>query len=89
MRRQLARNRVATAGAGVALPGSPLESDLLVIRDFASDIATLGETTKEQAQELELSATMLDRQAKDARAAKRSAERSPGGFLSKVLGKIF
>lgn len=70
LRRQLARNRVATAGAGV-LPstGTPLDTALLNIRDAASDIATLEENTRLAAAEPEL---LSDLQLLQARGARRA-----------------
>jgi hypothetical protein len=66
LRRRLARNRVATAAAGV-LPstGTPLDTELLVIRDAAADIATLEENTRLAAQEPELVSDLQLMQAKD------------------------
>jgi len=89
LREQVARNRVAGAAAGVEAVGSPLEAELLTIKSFAGDIATLGDITREASQDLELQAREQLRQAEDARRAKRRTERSPGGFVGKVLGKIF
>lgn len=92
LRRQLARNRVRTAAAGVDVStGTPLESELLVVRDFAADITTLSEVVRGQVQDLETQAQFQERQAEAFKKAAKKAKKSPGGILGKttILGKIF
>lgn len=95
LREMLARNRVATAGAGVMALGSPLDAELLNIRYAASDIATLEETVLEEAMELEKLAEFQIRAAKDVQAAAGIKQTSAilgtaGGITSTLLmGKLF
>ena len=69
LRQMLARNKVATAAAGVMALGSPLDTELLNIRYAASDIATLEETILEEAMEQEILSEFQLRAAKDVQAA--------------------
>ena len=91
LRRQLARNRVATAAAGVMMVGSPLEAELLNIRDAASSIATLEENVRLKAMGLERLAEFQIRQSKDIKKAGKIEEKSAlisgiGGVVGTVLG---
>lgn len=90
LRRQLARNRVATAAAGVQMVGSPLDAELLNIRDAASSIATLEENIRLEATGLERLAEFQLRQAEDVKKAGK-IEKTGGilGGIGKILGKIF
>ncbi len=85
LRRMLARNRVATAGAGVMLAGSPLDAELLNIRDAASSIATLEETTRLEAKDLE---TLADFQIRQAGAVKSATKTKKKGGLFGTIGKV-
>ncbi len=90
LRRQLARNRVATAAAGV-MPsdGTPLDTELLVIRDAAGDIATLEENIRLQSQELELLAQFQLQTATDVRRAGVVTRRSIAlQGIGNVLGQL-
>lgn len=69
LRRNLARNRVATAVAGFQMTGSPLEAQLMVIRDHAADISETGRTAEIEARQLETEAVLSEKQAKAARRA--------------------
>lgn len=97
LRERLARNRVATAAAGVMALGSPLDAELLNIRYAAADIATLEETVSTKAMELETLADFQIRQAEDVKKAGKIAEKGAkvsgiGKILApvgKLLGKIF
>jgi len=97
LRERLARNRVATAAAGVMALGSPLDVELLNIRYAATDIATLEETVRTKAMELETLADFQIRQAEDVRKAGKIAQKGAtvsgiGKVLApvgKLLGKIF
>lgn len=89
LRRMLARNRVATAAVGVQFVGSPLDAELLNIRDMASSIATLEETTRLEATELETLAAFQLAQAGDVQAAgKISKTGSIFGTIGKAIGKV-
>ncbi len=93
LRERLARNRVGTAAAGVTPEGTPLETELMLIRDFAGDIATIEEQTRVESQELELLASFQDEFATDVGRAgkvrKRTAlTRNIGdtlGLLSEII----
>lgn len=92
LREMLARNRVATAAAGVMALGSPLDAELLNIKYAASDIATLEETVLEEAGEQEILAEFQIRAAKDVQAAASIRQKSAilggvGDILSPV-GKL-
>ncbi|MEE9365876.1 MAG: hypothetical protein V3W44_04230 [Dehalococcoidales bacterium] len=65
LRHRLSRNRVATAGAGVEVTGTPLETELLLARDAAINIAIVEEQTRLESQELELLAQFQDQFATD------------------------
>lgn len=85
LRRMLARNRVATAAAGVMFAGSPLDAELLNIRDAASSIATLEETTRLEAMGLERLSMFQLQQAKAVRkATKKQKKASFWGGVAKV-----
>lgn len=71
LRRNLARNRVAAAVARVQMTGSPLEAQLMVIRDHAADISEVGKTAEIEARQLETEAILSEKQAKIARRAGR------------------
>jgi hypothetical protein len=89
LRRMLARNRVSTAAAGVQFAGSPLEAELLNIRDAASSIATLEETTRLESTELETLAGFQLAQAGDVEAAaKISKKGSIYGTIGTIAGTI-
>ncbi len=99
LRRMLARNRVATAAAGVMFAGSPAEAEVLNYRDAASSIATLEETTLLEATGLERLSLFQLQQAKSVEKAAKYAKRAAvaGGVgdilripsVGKLLGKIF
>ena len=90
VRRQLARNRVSAAASGAEASGSVLDTELLILRDAATDIATLEENTRIESTDLELLADFQLEQAFDVRRAGKKAKKSAilGGF-GDVLGKIF
>jgi len=71
LRRTLSRNRVAAAAAGVQMVGSPLEAQLMVIRDYASDISEAGRNAEIEARQLQTEAILSEAQAKEARRAGR------------------
>lgn len=89
LRERLARNRVATAAAGVMALGSPLDAELLNIRYAAYDIATLEETVQTQAMELETLADFQIRQAEDVRkAGKIAATGEKVSGIGKILAPV-
>jgi len=93
LRRMLARNRVATAASNVMFAGSPLDAELLNIRDAASSIATLEETTRLEAMELERLSQFQLQQAESVRKATKAKKKSSlfGGFgrMINPIGKLF
>lgn len=88
LRRRLAANRVRTAAAGVETAGTPLETELMLIRDFASDIATIEEQTRLESQELELLADFQDEFATDVGKAGKIRQRTALARGGAQIGQI-
>ncbi len=86
LRRMLARNRVATAAAGVMFAGSPAEAEVLNYRDAASSIATLEETTRLESMGLERLSQFQLQQAESVKKATKYAKKgSTFGTIGKIL----
>ncbi len=89
LRERLARNRVGTAAAGVTPEGTPLETELMLVRDFAGDIATLEEQTRFESQELETLAVFQDQFATDVgKAGKIRSKTALTRNIGDILGQL-
>lgn len=80
MRRTLAKNRAATAAAGVQFTGSPIETELGVIRDYAADISQLGVNYETQARAADTEAILQETYAESAKKAGKL------GLFTSLLG---
>jgi len=85
LRERLARNRVATAAAGVMALGSPLDAELLNVRYAARDIAILEETVMMESMKLE---TLADFQLRQAELTKKATKAKKKGSTFGTIGKI-
>jgi hypothetical protein len=91
LRHRLARNRVATAAAGAEATGTPLENELMLVRDFAADITTIAEQARLESQELDLLADFQAENATDVQKAgvirQRTAITQGVADVTSILGQ--